>query len=867
MKTSVIREKFLNYFKKQGHTIVESSSLIPLNDPTLLFTNAGMVQFKDLFLGQARANYQTATSSQRCLRAGGKHNDLENVGYTARHHTFFEMLGNFSFGQYFKKEAIAYAWEFLTKILKLPPERLWVTVYVEDDEAADIWLKEIGVSEKRFSRCGDKDNFWSMGETGPCGPCTEIFYDHGADIPGGPPGSPDEDGDRYIEIWNLVFMQFDRDIHGVLTPLPRPCVDTGMGLERIAAVMQGVVNNYDIDLFQGLLNALSDIVSIDDTRNTSMRVICDHIRSCSFMILDGVVPDNEGRGYVLRRIIRRAIRHGFKLGMNEPFFYCLVPALIKEMGDAYPELLISEEMIVATLLREERQFAKTVTKGMRVFEQAIKSLSDKKIPGALIFQLYDTYGFPPDLTADIARECALTMDYEGFEACMAKQKALSQQSSQFTADVTQTLCISESTDFVGYEQLQGKGRVLALLSNGRPAKRIDSKQPATIVLDKTPFYPTGGGQVADTGVLSSDTVHFVVKDVQKSGEAILHIGHLEQGSISVGEQLNASVDENRYSTALNHSATHLLHQALKTVLGMHVKQKGSLVDPHRLRFDFSHHMPVSPIELQNIERLVNAEIRRNTETMVAHKDLAVAKAEGAEALFGEKYAERVRVVSFGEFSKELCGGTHVKRTGDIGLFKIISESAQAAGVRRIEAVAGESAVIHVEQQEKVLSQLSQRLNTAPNNLSEKLNALLTSLKEKDRLLQAAKAKGAREVGGELAQSMVRVGEINVLSAILPDTDVAGLRQCLDHIKSQYTDFAVLLASTEGGKAKLLSGVSETCLPHFSAVDLLRCVSSKIDGSGGGRPTMAQGGGVLLDKLPAAVDGVLAWVKGKLLEKD
>ncbi|MEX0615853.1 MAG: alanine--tRNA ligase, partial [Methylophaga sp.] len=695
-----IRKLFLDYFAGKGHEIVASSPLVPANDPTLLFTNAGMVQFKDLFLGLETRKYTRATSSQRCVRAGGKHNDLENVGYTARHHTFFEMIGNFSFGDYFKREAIQYAWEFLTVTLALPPEKLWITVFEEDQEAADIWLKEIGIDPQRFSKIGAKDNFWSMGDTGPCGPCSEIFYDHGADVAGGPPGTPEEDGDRYIEIWNLVFMQFDRAADGTLTPLPKPSVDTGMGLERLAAVLQHQHNNYDIDLFQNLIKAITDLAGIDDTSHTSARVVADHIRSCAFMITDGVQPSNEGRGYVLRRIIRRAIRHGHKLGLKEAFFYKLVAPLVAEMGEAFPELAKAQPLVERALKLEEERFADTLDHGLKILDQAIEAMADKEIPGETVFLLYDTYGFPIDLTADIARERGLTIDVAGFERHMEAQRNRARSASQFGGGLSESLVIDGETVFCGYDHTQHDATITAILVDGENVVSLKAGQQGIIVLDNTPFYAESGGQVGDLGEINSAGAHFNVTDTRKQGKAFTHIGECKRGSFEVGQKVRAHVDEdNRQATALNHSATHLLHAALRQILGDHVNQKGSLVDSQRLRFDFSHFEPMSAGQLRDIERLVNQQIRINHAVETRLMPIEKARESGAMALFGEKYDDEVRVLSMGDFSIELCGGTHVGRTGDIGIFKIIGEVGIASGVRRIEAVTGDIALNYIEDSE------------------------------------------------------------------------------------------------------------------------------------------------------------------------
>ncbi|MDQ2994666.1 MAG: alanine--tRNA ligase, partial [Pseudomonadota bacterium] len=735
MKTNELRAKFLTYFQQRGHEIVASSSLIPGTDPTLLFTNAGMVQFKDVFLGQDKRTYSRATSSQACVRAGGKHNDLDNVGYTARHHTFFEMLGNFSFGDYFKREAIQFAWEFLTKELGLPANKLWVTVFKDDQETADIWLNEMKIDPTRFSRCGEKDNFWQMGDTGPCGPCTEIFYDHGQSIPGGPPGSAEEDGDRYIEIWNVVFMQFNRATDGTLSPLPRPSVDTGMGLERIAAVMQGVHSNYEIDLFQHLIKATAKLVGSKDESLTSLRVIADHIRSTSFLIADGVVPSNEGRGYVLRRIIRRAIRHGNKLGLNSLFFHQLVQPLVEAMGEAFPNLAKEQQRIEQVLQREEEQFAKTLEQGMGLLEQALAQLTGKEIPGEVVFKLYDTYGFPTDLTADIARERNLTVDYAGFERCMTVQRQQSQTASQFAVDYTGQLQIDGETDFTGYDKTTDSAMVAALFNEaGAAVLKLSSGERGIVVLDRTPFYAEAGGQVGDTGKLVFEQGSFVVSDTQKQGMVYLHHGQISAGSLTVNIRVDAEVDSSRQATMLNHTATHLLHAALRRIVGAHVIQKGSLVAPHRLRFDFAHHEPLSEQQIFAVERLVNQQIRANlignTETMTPEQ----ATKKGAMALFGEKYGDEVRVLSIGEFSMELCGGTHVKNTGEIGLFKIISETGIAAGIRRLEALTGEDAVEWIESNQRVLSDAAVLLKTNRQNFMDKLNQTMTEHRQFEKEL-------------------------------------------------------------------------------------------------------------------------------------
>jgi len=784
MKSAEVREAFLAYFEKQNHARIASSSLVPGNDPTLLFTNAGMVQFKDVFLGTDKRSYQRATSSQRCVRAGGKHNDLENVGYTARHHTFFEMLGNFSFGDYFKRDAIRFAWEFLTRDLGLPEERLWVTVHVSDDEAADIWLKEMGVSAERFSRL-DEDNFWQMGDTGPCGPSSEIFYDHGEDVPGGPPGSENDDLDRYIEIWNLVFMQYERSADGELTPLPNPSIDTGMGLERIAAVMQGVHSNYEIDLFQNLLRAAGELLSVDDTENKSLRVIADHIRSCSFLVVDGVMPSNEGRGYVLRRIIRRAIRHGHKLGMKAVFFHKLVAALVQEMGQAYPELAERQAQVEKVLLAEEEQFAKTLDNGMKVLDEALASLEGDRVPGDVVFRLYDTYGFPTDLTNDIARERNLTLDMDGYEKAMQEQRERARSAGNFGVDYTDTVMLEGETEFTGYEQLLDTAEVITLIKDGESVQSIAAGDKAVIVLKQTPFYGESGGQVGDSGYLTLGDSRFEVIDTTKQGDNHLHHGSLLQGTLALGDNVEATVDAGvRQATALNHSATHLLHAALRNVLGDHVTQKGSEVNAERLRFDFSHFEAVTAEELQTIEDMVNNEIRRNTSVVTDVMDIDAAKAKGAMALFGEKYADDVRVLSMGgDFSIELCGGTHVKQTGDIGLMRIVSESGIASGVRRIECVTGAGAMAAFNQQDTLLKETAALLKTPKEKLKEKVEQLLAANRQLEKQLDQLKSKLASSAGSDLLSQVKDVNGVKVLAARL-DTDAKALRETMDQVKNK-----------------------------------------------------------------------------------
>lgn len=864
MKSAEIRDAFLHYFENQGHTTVPSSSLIPGNDPTLLFTNAGMVQFKDVFLGDEQRPYQRAASSQRCVRAGGKHNDLENVGYTARHHTFFEMLGNFSFGDYFKREAIRFAWEFLTEVLKLPAERLWVTVHTSDDEAADIWLKEIGVSAERFSRL-DEDNFWQMGDTGPCGPSSEIFYDHGPDIPGGPPGSDNDDLDRYIEIWNLVFMQYERQSDGELKPLPNPSIDTGMGLERIAAVMQGVHNNYDIDLFQHLLKAAADVTGCTDLEHKSLRVIADHIRSCTFLICDGVLPSNEGRGYVLRRIIRRAIRHGHKLGQSEPFFHKLVGALAEVMGDAYPELRQQQAQAEKVLALEEEQFAKTLDKGMAVLEDALGQLQGTEIPGEVAFTLYDTYGFPFDLTNDIARERGLSIDAEGYEQAMAAQRARARAAGTFKTDYTATGLELPATEFLGYRHLTERGEIVALLKDGNPVERLEEGEHGAVVLNRTPFYAESGGQVGDSGYLSAGEARFEVRDCSKHGGAHLHIGQVLHGALSVGDVLEAEVNADvRGATALNHSATHLLHAALREVLGTHVTQKGSLVDSERLRFDFSHFDAVTPEELHAIESLVNEQIRANTLVQTELCDMDTAREKGALALFGEKYGDEVRVLTMGDgFSVELCGGTHVERTGDIGLLRIVSESGIASGVRRIEALTGAGALARFDQVEALLDNAAGILKTRPGELPEKLQQLMNQNRKLDKELAALKAKLATAGTGDLLSSAQEVNGIKVLALSLAGADAKSLRESMDQLKNKLGSSVVALAAVEDGKVALVTGVSKDVTDRIRAGDLMRHLAPMIGGKGGGRPDMAQGGGTDPSGLDAALASVVPWVQEQL----
>jgi len=862
MKSADVRNTFLSYFEGKGHKIVPSSSLVPGNDPTLLFTNAGMVQFKDVFLGNESRGYSTATSSQRCVRAGGKHNDLENVGYTARHHTFFEMLGNFSFGDYFKREAIQFAWEFLTTELNLPAEKLWVTVYEEDDEAAAIWLEEIGVPETRFSRLGKKDNFWAMGDTGPCGPCTEIFYDHGSDVEGGPPGSPEEDGDRYIEIWNLVFMQYDRDSDGAMRPLPKPSVDTGMGLERIAAVTQGVHNNYDIDLFQNLLREAASITGQEDTSHTSLRVIADHIRSCSFLVVDGVIPSNEGRGYVLRRIVRRAIRHGHKLGVEEAFFNRLVAPLVKEMGAAFPELAANQGQVERVLLAEEEQFAKTLDQGMRILEEDLNQLEGDSIPGATIFRLYDTYGFPVDLTADIARERNLSMDIDGFEKEMDQQRERARAASQFGVDMRADVSIEGETQFSGYDRLSDNAKIAALLFEGVSVDQIAANHDAVVVLDSSPFYAESGGQVGDKGIIEFSHGRFEVFDTKKQGDNHFHYGRVIEGEITAGEAVTAKVDpESRHATTLNHSATHLMHAALREVLGDHVTQKGSLVDTARLRFDFSHFEPVTAEQLAQIEKLVNEQIQGNSPVQTEVMGIESATKKGAMALFGEKYGDTVRVLTMGDgFSVELCGGTHVQRTGDIALFKILSETGIAAGVRRIEAITEARALAYFSETESSLQSVAMAVKATRENVLDKVVQLVEQNRQLEKEVNKLQAKLASGSGNDLASEAKEINGIRVLAHSFEGIDNKALLATMDQLKSKLGSAVVVLAAINGEKIHLAAGVTKDITDKFKAGDLVNMVASQIGGRGGGRPDLAQAGGNDPAALPAALASVLSWVE-------
>ncbi|MBH9342881.1 alanine--tRNA ligase [Pseudomonas aeruginosa] len=863
MKSAEIREAFLRFFEEKGHTRVASSSLIPANDPTLLFTNAGMNQFKDCFLGLEKRAYTRATTSQKCVRAGGKHNDLENVGYTARHHTFFEMLGNFSFGDYFKRDAIHYAWEFLTgeKWLNLPKEKLWVTVYATDDEAYDIWTKEVGVPAERMVRIGDNkgapyasDNFWAMGDTGPCGPCTEIFFDHGPDIWGGPPGSPEEDGDRYIEIWNNVFMQFNRTADGVMHPLPAPSVDTGMGLERVSAVLQHVHSNYEIDLFQNLLKASAEAIGCANDDAPSLKVVAAHIRSCSFLVADGVLPSNEGRGYVLRRIIRRACRHGNKLGARGSFFHKIVAALVAEMGDAFPELKQQQAHIERVLKTEEEQFAKTLEQGLKILEQDLAELQGSVIPGNVVFKLYDTYGFPVDLTNDIARERELTIDEDGFEREMEAQRERARASSAFGMDYNRLVKVDGETRFLGYQGVSGAGQIVALFRDGQAVERLEEGEEGVVVLDQTPFYAESGGQVGDSGYLEAAGVRFDVRDTTKAGGAHLHHGVVAEGGLSVGAAVKAEVDASvRQATALNHSATHLLHAALRQVLGDHVQQKGSLVDSQRLRFDFSHFEAIKPEQLKALEDIVNAEIRRNTEVETEETDIDTAKAKGAMALFGEKYGDQVRVLSMGgDFSVELCGGTHVSRTGDIGLFKITSEGGVAAGVRRIEAVTGAAALAYLNGAEEQLKEAAGLVKGSRDNLLDKLGALLERNRSLEKELEQLKAKAASAAGDDLSAAAVDIKGAKVLAARLDGLDGKALLALVDQLKNKLGRAVILLGGELDGKVVLVAGVTPDLTGQLKAGELMKQAAAAVGGKGGGRPDMAQGGGTDAAKLDEAL---------------
>ncbi|PPK76099.1 alanyl-tRNA synthetase [Methylobacter tundripaludum] len=865
MTSAQLRTAFLEFFRERGHSVQPSSSLIPGNDPTLLFTNAGMVQFKDVFLGRDHRDYNKAATSQRCVRAGGKHNDLENVGYTARHHTFFEMLGNFSFGDYFKKEAIHFAWDFLTKELEIPAEKLWITVFDEDSEAEKIWLDDVGVSPVRFSRIGAKDNFWSMGDVGPCGPCTEIFYDHGADIAGGPPGSPDEDGDRYIEIWNLVFMQYDRSADGSLTPLPKPSVDTGMGLERIAAVLQGVHSNYEIDLFQKLLKAAAELAGTSDLTQSSLRVIADHIRSCAFLIADGVMPSNEGRGYVVRRIIRRAIRHGYRLGIRDVFFYKLVAPLAEEMGEAFPELKAAQEQVERVLKKEEERFAETLEQGMKILEACVAKMEGSVIPGDTVFQLYDTYGFPVDLTADFARENNLTVDHAGFETAMSAQRERARSASSFGADYDQDIKLDAQTEFTGYDHLDDQVHIIGLYKKGQPVDSLEDGEEGVVILDKTPFYAESGGQIGDCGKIEADGAVFEVTDTQKQGgNLFLHKGKLLAGTLTNGQLCDARVSAaDRTATELNHSATHLLHAALRQVLGDHVAQKGSLVNPERLRFDFSHFEPVTASEISTVERIVNEQIRANNpvSAKVMAKDDAVKA--GAMALFGEKYGDEVRVLKIGEFSTELCGGTHVERAGDIGCFKIINETGVAAGVRRIEAVTGGGCIEWIAGRDHALASIAGLVKSAPEKTPEKVEQLIEKNRLLEKQLERLNAKLASSAGNELGAQAVDVGGIKVLAVKLDGVDPKSLKDMVDQLKNKLGSAAIVLAVVDGDKVSLIAGVTKDRMGRIKAGDLVNFVATKVGGKGGGRPDMAQAGGNDPSGLADALAQVPAWIQTQL----
>ena len=865
MTSAQLRTAFLEFFRDRGHSVQPSSSLVPGNDPTLLFTNAGMVQFKDVFLGREQRDFNKAVTSQRCVRAGGKHNDLENVGYTARHHTFFEMLGNFSFGDYFKKEAIHFAWDFLTKELEIPAEKLWVTVFDEDSEAEKIWLDDVGISSTRFSRIGAKDNFWSMGDVGPCGPCTEIFYDHGADIAGGPPGSPDEDGDRYIEIWNLVFMQYDRAADGGLTPLPKPSVDTGMGLERIAAVVQGVHSNYEIDLFQNLLKAAAELAGINDLTQSSLRVIADHIRSCAFLIADGVMPSNEGRGYVVRRIIRRAIRHGYRLGIREVFFYKLVAPLAEEMGAAFPELKASQAQVERVLKKEEERFAETLEQGMKILEVCVAKMDGSVIPGDTVFQLYDTYGFPVDLTADFARENHLTVDHAGFEMAMSAQRDRARSASSFGADYDQDIKLDAQTEFTGYDHLDDQVHIIGLYKKGQSVTSLQDGEEGIVVLDKTPFYAESGGQVGDCGKIEADGSVFEVTDTQKQGgNLFLHKGKLISGTLVNGQLCDARVSAaDRKATELNHSATHLLHAALRQVLGDHVAQKGSLVNPERLRFDFAHFEPVTAYEISTVERLVNEQIRLNNpvSAQVMAKNDAVNA--GAMALFGEKYGDEVRVLKIGEFSTELCGGTHAERAGDIGCFKIISETGVAAGIRRIEAVTGGACIDWILNRDRALASIAGLLKSPPEKAPEKVEQLIEKSRLLEKQLERLNAKLASSAGNELGGQAVDVDGINVLAVKLDGVDPKTLKDMVEQLKNKLGTAAVVLAVVEGDKVSLVAGVTKDQMGRIKAGDLVNFVAAQVGGKGGGRPDIAQAGGNDPSGLAAALAKVPAWIQAQL----
>jgi len=859
MTTAQIRQQFLDFFASKQHQVVPSSSLIPGNDATLLFNNAGMVQFKDVFLGAESRPYTRATSSQRCVRAGGKHNDLENVGYTARHHTFFEMLGNFSFGDYFKQEAIKFAWEFLTEVVKLPQEKLLVTIYHDDEEAFEYWSKDIGLSEDRIIRIATSDNFWSMGDTGPCGPCSEIFYDHGEHIWGGPPGSPEEDGDRFIEIWNLVFMQYNRQSDGTMLPLPKQSVDTGMGLERISAILQGVHSNYEIDLFQGLIAAAASVTNAQDMDDKSLRVVADHIRSCAFLISDGVMPSNEGRGYVLRRIIRRAVRHGNKLGAQGAFFFKLVAALIEQMGQAYPELAKQQEIIEKVLRIEEEQFGKTLERGLAILEESLSDLKGDVIPGDLVFKLYDTYGFPADLTADVARERQMTIDHKGFEECMAVQRKTAQQAGKFGADYNEQLKSDKHTDFKGYDSTHYSATVVEVFAGGEAVQLLEDGQEGIVILDRTPFYAESGGQTGDTGTITVAGGEFNVTNTTKLGNAFAHHGTV-QGRIGVNDKVDATIDDaRRENIKKNHTATHILHEALRQLLGEHVSQKGSLVQADRLRFDFSHFEAVTKNELRDIERVVNDEIRRNFALNTELMAIDDAKAKGAMALFGEKYDDEVRVVTIGDYSIELCGGTHVERAGDIGLFKIVSESGIAAGVRRIEAVTGADAVAYVSEQEQQLSDVASLVKGDSASVLEKVSALLEKSKGLEKQIAQLNDKLASAAGASLLDSIVEINGVKLLVANVEGTESKALRGMVDDLKNKIGSGVIALGVASGDKVSLIAGVTKDLTGKVKAGELVNHMASQVGGKGGGRPDMAQAGGSEPQNLAAALDSVTAWL--------
>ena len=864
MKSAEIRDAFLNYFADKQHEIVPSSSLVPGNDPTLLFTNSGMVQFKDVFLGDDKRDLSRAVSSQRCVRAGGKHNDLENVGYTARHHTFFEMLGNFSFGDYFKREAIAYAWEFLTGVLELPKDRLWVTVHISDDEAANIWINEIGIDSNRLSRL-DEDNFWQMGDTGPCGPCTEIFWDHGEEIPGGPPGSENDDLDRYIEIWNLVFMQFERDSSGKMTPLPKPSIDTGMGLERIAAVMQRVHSNYDIDIFQCLIKEAANLTSCQDLSENSLKVIADHIRSSAFLIVDGVEPSNEGRGYVLRRIIRRALRHGYTLGVKDTFFHRLIDELVAVMGEAYPELQKSQSNLKNVLEKEELQFAKTLDKGMAVLDSALDELHGEKLPGDLIFQLYDTFGFPTDLTNDIARERGISLDMQGYEECMDGQRQRARAASQFNSNYTDGIRLDGATEFLGYDSICSDSNVMAIYVDGSSVSKASKGTQVAIILDRTAFYAESGGQVGDVGTITSGSSRIEINDCKKVGKHNVHIGAVTSGTIGIGDSVNCSVDPvKRHGITLNHSATHLLHEALRQVLGNHVHQKGSLVNEERLRFDFSHDSAVSPAEIRQIEHIVNAEILKNTEVTTEVMDMEQAKAVGAMALFGEKYGDRVRVVSIGgQFSIELCGGTHVTRTGDIGLIKVSAETSVASGIRRIESVTGMQALVFCDEQQDSIGEIVSIVRGSRSGLAEKVNSLVDENRRLQKDIERLKDKLAGASGKDMMSGVQEINGVSVLATLVEGADGKSLRGIGDQIRSKMESGMFVLGAIEGSKASLLAGVTQNLTDQIKAGDLLKHVTDQTGGKGGGRPDLAQGATNGIADVPAALESIYDWAKESL----